>query len=117
MEESHRDAHEQVVDHLVRTGAVPDKATSQRVVKQVVDNILNQPIETRPISEGDLYLMDEEIYAALMTVWELEDPAVKSPRRRLLEIVTRLQRAIRVVHKYVNPYQKTPNHHLHSDVR
>lgn len=107
MEESHRDAYEQVVEFLVQHDMALDRKSSRIIVDKVVDGILNQPVEANPVSDGDLYLMDDEAYSVLMLIWELEGTEGAAQRRKLLEIITRLQRVLRVVHKYVAPYRRT----------
>ena len=107
MEEANRDAHEQVVDRLVRTGAAPDRQTSRRIVREVIEGILDQPVEMDPISDGDLYLLGEESYIIMNLVWEIEEGQDDTSRRKLLEIITRSQRILRVAHRYVSPYHGT----------
>lgn len=107
MEKANRDAHEQVVDRLVRTGAAPDRQTSQRIVREVIEGILDQPVEMDTISDGDLYLMGEESYTIMSLVWEIEDCQDDTSRRKLLEIIMRSQRILRVARRYVSPYRET----------
>ena len=95
------DAEEHAANALIRNGLASDRTTSRRIVKSVIQSVLEDPIEPVRVHEGDLYILDELAHEITCLIWEMEGS--ENNREQLLNVAERAQHLLRVARRYITP--------------